>query len=71
MNQAQLREMHAKAMEAATDENTTLDVTAGVAATIPPLSGGSKSGTMATSYVSLRARCHYQYTRESALTKNN
>ena len=43
MNKAQLREMHAKAMEAATDENTTLDVTAGAAATILPQGGGSKS----------------------------
>jgi hypothetical protein len=43
MNKAQLREMHAKAMEAATDENTTLDVTAGAAATILPLGGGGKS----------------------------
>jgi hypothetical protein len=40
MNKAQLREM---AMEAATDENTTLDVTAGAAATILPLGGGGKS----------------------------
>ena len=43
MNKAQLQEMHAKAMEAATDENTTLDVTAGAAATILPLGGGGIS----------------------------
>lgn len=43
MNKAQLREMHAKAVEAATDENTTLDVTAGAAATVLPQGGGGKS----------------------------
>eukprot|EP01047_Picozoa_sp_COSAG01_P096054 COSAG01_NODE_26629_length_707_cov_11.212171_2_plen_107_part_01 len=40
MNKAQLQEM---AMESATDENTTLDVTAGAAATILPLGGGGIS----------------------------
>jgi hypothetical protein len=40
MNKAQLREM---AMEAATDENTTLDVMAGAAATILPLGSGGIS----------------------------
>eukprot|EP01049_Picozoa_sp_SAG25_P000077 SAG25_NODE_3_length_30426_cov_8.268210_6_plen_125_part_00 len=43
MNKAQLHEMHAKAMESATDENTTLDVTAGAAATILPQGGGGIS----------------------------
>ena len=43
MNKAQLRELHAQATRAATDENATLDVTAGAAATVLPQGGSGIS----------------------------
>jgi hypothetical protein len=36
---------------------------------LQPIKRYFRSGTMATTYVSLRARCHYQYTRECAHLK--
>ena len=43
MNRAQLRELHVQATRAATDENSTLDVTAGAAATVLPQGGSGIS----------------------------